>query len=468
MKSKLYLTFALVSFLFFLTVSITAQTSPINVDSDTISGLGARNIGSAAMSGRIAAVDAIQEGQRLTIYVGSASGGVWKSVNGGTTFKPVFDKQAVQSIGAVTIDPKDPKVIWVGTGEAWTRNSVSIGDGVYKSTDGGENWTNMGLRESERIAKILVNPNQTNTVYVCAPGKLWSDSEERGLYKTTDGGKTWTKILKGANASTGCSMISMDPQSPDTIYAGMWDFRRKGWTFRSGGDGPAAFSGSGLFKSTNGGASWTELTDKNASGLPTKPWGRVAVAVAPSKPTTVYAFVEAEIPKDGLYRSDDDGKTWKQLDRSQNMIWRPFYFANLIVDPKNENKIYKPDGSLIASSNGGRSFSNISGGAHGDFHDVWINPNNTDHLITGDDGGLWYSYDGGNRWWKAENLPVSQFYHVSIDMDMPYHVYGGLQDNSSWVGDSAYPGGITNSRWENVYGGDGFWAFADAADPDYI
>lgn len=467
MKLRLFPVFVPVSLLLLL-ASAVAQTPPVKVDSDTISGLGARNIGSAAMSGRIAAVDAVQEGQRLTIYVGSASGGVWKSLNGGTTFKAVFDKQAVQSIGAVTIDPKDPKVIWVGTGEAWTRNSVSVGDGVYKSTDSGESWTNVGLPESERIAKILVNPNQTNTVYVCVPGKLWSDSEERGLYKTTDGGKTWTKILKGANASTGCSMISMDRQNPDTIYAGMWDFRRKGWTFRSGGDGPAAFSGSGLFKSTNGGASWTELTDSSASGLPTKPWGRVAVAVAPSKPTTVYAFVEAEMPKDGLYRSDDGGKTWKQLDRSQNMIWRPFYFANLIVDPKNENKIYKPDGSLIASSDGGRSFTNISGGAHGDFHDVWINPNNTDHVITGDDGGLWYSYDGGNRWWKAENLPVSQFYHVSIDMDIPYHVYGGLQDNSSWVGDSAYPGGITNNRWENLYGGDGFWAFADAADPDYI
>ncbi|HSE31435.1 MAG TPA: hypothetical protein VLA93_07640 [Pyrinomonadaceae bacterium] len=464
MKRQLSLSFA---FLFFATI-VAAQTPPVKVDSDTISGLGARNIGSAAMSGRIAAIDAVQEGQRLTVYIGSASGGVWKSVNGGTTFKPVFDKEAVQSIGAVTIDPKNPKVIWVGTGEAWTRNSVSIGDGVYKSIDGGENWTNMGLRETERIAKILVNPNQTNTVYVCAPGKLWSDSDERGLYKTTDGGKTWTKVLKGANASTGCSMISMDRQNPETIYAGMWDFRRKGWTFRSGGDGPTAFSGSGLFKSTDGGTSWIELTDKSANGLPSKPWGRVAVAVAPSKPAVVYASIEAEIPKDGLYRSDDGGKTWKQLDRSQNMIWRPFYFANLIVDPKDENKIYKPDLSLIASNDGGRSFSNISGGAHGDFHDVWINPNNTDHVITGDDGGVWYSFDGGNRWWKGDNLPVSQFYHVSVDMDTPYHVYGGLQDNSSWIGDSAYPGGITNSRWENVYGGDGFWVFADVADPDYV
>ncbi|MFN0138574.1 MAG: WD40/YVTN/BNR-like repeat-containing protein [Pyrinomonadaceae bacterium] len=445
-----------------------AQAPAVKFDSDTISGLGARNIGSAAMSGRISALDGVFEGKRLTLFVGAASGGVWKSQNGGTTFKPVFDKQPVQSIGAVTIDPKNPKTVWVGTGESWTRNSVSIGDGVYKSTDGGDNWTNVGLKESERISKILVDPNDTNTVYVCAVGKLWSDSDERGVYKTTDGGKTWTKILKGANLSTGCSMISMDSSNSKTIYAGMWDFRRKGWTFRSGGESDKAPSSSGMFKSTDGGATWTELEEKSAAGLPAKPWGRVAVAVAPSNSKVVYAVIEAVQPKDGLYRSDDGGATWKPLDRSQSMIWRPFYFSHINIDPKNENKLYKHNLSLIMSNDGGKSFSNITGGTHGDHHDLWINPNNTDHIITGDDGGLWFSYDGGNRWWKGENLPVSQFYHVSADMDMPYKVYGGLQDNSSWVGDSEYPGGITNSRWENMYGGDGFWMFADPSDNDYI
>jgi photosystem II stability/assembly factor-like uncharacterized protein len=448
-----------------LMISTNASGQTVKVDSDTISGLGARNIGSAAMSGRIAAIDAIQDRDRLTVFIGSASGGVWKSVNGGTTFKPVFDKQSVQSIGAVAIDRRNPKTIWVGTGESWTRNSVSIGDGIYKSIDGGDTWTNMGLKESERIARIIIDPTDSNTVYACVPGKLWSDSDERGLYKTTDGGKSWVKILTGANASTGCSMISIDTQNPKTIYAGMWDFRRRPWTFRSGGVGPNAPSGSSLFKSTDGGATWTSL---ESGGLPSKPWGRVAVTVAPSKPNVIYTFIEAEPPKNALYRSDDGGKTWDKRDRSQLMIWRPFYFANLIVDPKDENKVYKPDLSLIASNDGGKSFSDIGGGAHGDFHDVWINPNNTDHLIAGDDGGVWYSYDGGNRWWKAENLPVSQFYHVSVDMDRPYHVYGGLQDNSSWVSDSQYPGGITNSRWENIYGGDGFWVFADPSDPDYI
>ena len=461
-----------------LTIPCSAQTpataapattpGAVRIDSDTISGLGARNIGSAAMSGRIAAIDAIHEKDRLTIYVGSASGGVWKSVNGGTTYKPVFDKQPVQSIGAVAIDPKNPKTVWVGTGESWTRNSVSVGDGIYKTTDGGDSWTNMGLPDSERIVKIAIDPTNTDTVYTCVPGKLWSDSDARGVYKTTDGGKTWTKVLKGANLSTGCSMLSMDRSNPKTLYAGMWDFRRQGWTFRSGGNGPNAPSGSGLFKSIDGGATWNEIDAKSASGLPAKPWGRVAVTVAPSKPNIVYALIEAEPPLNGLYRSDDGGKTWQLRDRSQMMIWRPFYFANLIVDPNNPEKIYKPGGSLIGSNDGGKSFSDVSGGGHGDYHDVWVDPQNSDRLIAGDDGGIWYSYDAGNRWWKGENLPVSQFYHVSLDMDQPFHVYGGLQDNSSWIGDSQYPGGITNSRWENMYGGDGFWMFVDPTDNDYV
>jgi photosystem II stability/assembly factor-like uncharacterized protein len=455
--------------LLFLVVAQQPASAPaVVVDSETIAGLGARNIGSAAMSGRIAALDAVREGSRLTIYVAAASGGVWKSVNGGTTFKPVFDRQPVQSIGAVTIDPKNPKVVWVGTGESWMRNSVSIGDGIYKSVDGGENWTNAGLRNSEHIVKILVDPSATNTVYVCIPGRLWSDSDERGVYKTTDGGQTWTKVLRGANLSTGCSMISMDPANPRTLYAGMWDFRRRGWTFRSGGEGEKAPSASGLFKSTDGGATWTELTSTSAAGLPPKPWGRVAVAVAPSKPEIVYAFIEAVPPLNALYRSDNGGRTWQALDRSQNMIWRPFYFAHLNVDPRNPDRIYKHNLGLIVSNDGGKSFSNISGGAHGDFHDLWIDPNNTDHIVAGDDGGLWISYDAGNKWVKNENLPISQFYHVSVDMDRPYNVYGGLQDNSSWVGTSEYPGGITNHQWYNTYGGDGFWMFVDPTDPTYL
>lgn len=438
------------------------------VDSETTSGLGARNIGSAAMSGRIDAIAATHEGNRLTVYIGAASGGVWKSTNSGTTFRPVFDKQDVQSIGALAIDPKDPRVVWAGTGEPWTRNSTSVGDGIYKSTDAGETWTNTGLGESERIAKILVDPVNTNTVYACVPGKLWSDSNDRGVYRTTDGGKSWTKVLAGRNPSTGCSLMTMDPSSPQTLYAGMWDFRRKGWTFRSGGDGPDAPSASGLYKSLDGGTTWTQLDDKTARGLPPAPWGRVAVTVAPSKPNVVYAFIEAVPPLNGLYRSSDGGRTWELRDRSQNMIWRPFYFANLIVDPTNENRLFKPDGGLIVSTDGGASFSGIAGAAHGDFHDVWIDPQDTDHLFAADDGGLWQSFDGGDRWVKNQNLPISQFYHVSTDTARPYNVYGGLQDNSVWVGPSQFPGGITNGLWENLYGGDGFWVFPDPKDANIV
>jgi photosystem II stability/assembly factor-like uncharacterized protein len=434
--------------------------SAYKFDAATVSGLPARNIGSAVMSGRIAAIDAVEAEGRLTVFVGSASGGVWKSVNGGTTYKPVFDRESVQSIGAVAIDPSNAKTVWVGTGESWTRNSVSVGDGVYKSTDGGENWTNVGLKDSEHIAKILVDPKDGNTVLVCAAGHLWDDNDERGVFKTTDGGKTWKKVLAGANASTGCGLMSRSVQEPKTIYASTWDLRRQGWTFRSGGPG------SGLFKSTDGGDHWTEITDSNSKGLPAKPWGRIAVAVAPSKPQVVYANVEAK--KSALYRSDDGGATWNRLDASNYMIWRPFYFGNLIVDPKNENRIFKPDLILLLSNDGGKSFNRVSGGAHGDFHDVWINPNNPSVVVAADDGGLWRSEDGGNLWKHQNNLPVSQFYHVSTDNSDPYHVYGGLQDNSAWVGDSSYPGGVSYSRWENMFGGDGFWIFEDPADPDYI
>lgn len=433
---------------------------PVKFDAATVSGLPARNIGSATMSGRVAAVDGVNESGQLTIFVGTASGGVWKSVNGGTTFKPVFDRQLVQSIGAVAIDPSNHKIVWAGTGESWVRNSVSVGDGVYKSTDGGENWANVGLKDSEHIAKILVDPKDGNNVLVCATGHLWNDNEERGVYKTSDGGKTWRRVLDGPNGSTGCGMMAMSRQEPGTIYASLWDFRRQGWTFRSGGPG------SGLYKSTDGGEHWAELNDSNSKGLPEKPWGRVALAVAPSRPNVVYANIESK--KSALFRSDDGGQTWNRLDSSRFMIWRPFYFGNLIVDPKNENKIFKPDLFLLLSVNGGRSFSGVSGGAHGDFHDVWIDPANPNVVYAADDGGVWASPDGGTRWRHLLNLPDSQFYHVSVDNDDPYHVYGGLQDNSVWMADSSYPGGIGNSRWENMYFGDGFWVFEDPADRNYL
>ena len=444
-----------------------AQQAPFS--SATISGLGARNIGSATMSGRVTSIAATREPSgKLTLFIGAASGGVWKSEDGGTRFRPVFDEQPVQSIGALALDPKNTKNVWVGTGEPWTRNSVSLGDGIYKSTDGGETWNKAGLPNSERIAQIIVSPKNSDTVFAAVPGALWSDSPDRGLYKTTDGGKTWNLILKGSNLSTGASTIALDPTNPNIMFAGLWDFRRKGWTFRSGGDGPNEPSGSGLFRTTDGGATWKEITAENSKGFPKKPYGRLAVAIAPSNPKRVYAFVEST--DSALFVSDDGGKTWTQRDKSQWMTWRPFYFANLIVDPKNPDRVFKTDGALILSEDGGKSFAMVGGfaGAHGDVHAVWIDPTNPQTVISGDDGGIWYSYNGGSKWWKANNLPISQFYRVSVDDADPYQVYGGLQDNSCWVGQSEYPGGITNAQWENVFNGDGFYTFVDPADPDYI
>ena len=452
-----------------LSATAFAQSPVAVIDAGTISGLGARNIGSAAMSGRISALAGYADASgKVTLFVGAASGGVWKSTDGATTFKPVFDEQPVQSIGAIALDPSNPLNVWVGTGEAWTRNSVSIGDGIYKSTDAGETWAHVGLPDSERISKIIVDPRAADSVYACVPGKLWSDSAARGLYKTSDGGNSWQLILKGSNLSTGCGSIAMDPHDPDVLLASLWDFRRKGWTFRSGGEGPDAPSGGGLYRSADGGKTWTELIPTANKGLPSKPYGRIALAFAPSDAKTVYAFVEST--DSALCISHDGGATWERGDKSQWMVWRPFYFANLIVDPKDATRVYKTDGNLILSEDGGTSFSSVGGftGMHGDVHDVFIDPRNPKHIFAGDDGGLWISFDGANRWWKTDNLPISQYYHASIDDADPYHVYGGLQDNSSWVGDSAYPGGITSSRWENMYGGDGFWMFADPSDSNYV
>lgn len=447
-------------------LALPGTASAQSFDSAAVSGLTARNIGSAQMSGRVAALAARQEKSgKVTLFVGAASGGIWKSEDGGTNFKPVFDKQPVQSIGALALDPSNDMVVWAGTGEGWTRNSVSVGNGVYKSVDGGETWTHAGLPGTERITKIIVHPKNSDIVYVCAPGPMWSDSADRGLYKTTDGGRSWSLILKGTNLSTGCSGVTLDPSNPEHLLAGTWDFRRRPDSFRSGGEGPNAASGSRMMESRDGGRSWSDVNAGNRSGLPAQPWGRVEVEYAPSNPKQVYAFIENV--RSALYVSEDGGKKWQERDRSQGMVWRPFYFSNIVVDPKDDKRLFKMGLSLIASEDAGKSFANAAGGSHGDWHDVWINPTNTKHLIGADDGGVWYSYDGGTRWWKAANLPISQFYHVSADDKDPYQVYGGLQDNSSWVGDQEYPGGISNSRWENLYGGDGFWAFADPADNNF-
>ncbi|MBL8151824.1 MAG: glycosyl hydrolase, partial [Blastocatellia bacterium] len=431
---------------------LTATEAQVKVDSNSFSGIEARSIGPATMSGRILAIDAINNNPQ-TLYVGAAGGGVWKSTNGGTTFKPIFEKN-IQSIGAITIDQSKPDTVWVGTGEADTRNSVSVGNGLYKTTDGGENWTLVGLEKSERISRILIDPKKSDTIYVSVVGNLWNDSEDRGLYKTTDGGKTWEKILY-VDAKTGCSDIAIDPQETNTIYAGMWQFRRLPYIFTSGG------SGSGLHKSTDGGKTWKKLT----SGLPEGELGRIAIAVAPSRPNVVYANVEAK--KTGLYRSDDMGETWRKVSSSFYVTARPFYFSHLYVDPKDYNKVYKTGFSLGLSRDGGVSFGEAGGSTHSDHHALWIDPNNTSHLYLGTDGGVYETQDS-RLWTFLKGLPVSQFYHVSYDMKYPYNVYGGLQDNGSWVGPSTSSIGVRNKDWKNVGFGDGFYTFADPNDPNII
>ncbi|MEP7011289.1 MAG: glycosyl hydrolase [Acidobacteriota bacterium] len=425
------------------------------IDSNTFGGLSARSIGTAATAGRIAAIDAVPT-YPLTLYVGAASGGVWKSTDGGIAYKPIFDEQTM-SIGAIRVDPSNPKTIWVGTGESWTRNSTSYGDGIYKSTDGGDNWQKMGLADSERIARIQVSPKDSNTVWVCATGHLWNANEERGVFKTTDGGKTWKKTLY-ANPDTGCSDISVDPQDPRVVYAGMWNFRRTAWSFSSGGPG------SGLYKSTDGGDTWKPL----GNGLPPGLKGRVAVALAPSRPSVVYALVESE--NSALYRSDDSGGSWAEVNSAFNLQVRPFYFANLFVDPTDFNTVYKPGLSLTLSQDGGKTFSSggLGAGPHSDHHALWIDPRDPKFLILGTDGGIYISYDQGTRWRFVGALPVSQFYHVTYDMERPYNVYGGLQDNGSWMGPSEAPGGVRNKHWQNIGSGDGFWAMRDSADADYV
>ncbi|HJW32750.1 MAG TPA: hypothetical protein VJ505_05210 [Holophagaceae bacterium] len=440
----------------FAVVALVAQAPPVVLDADALAGLQARNIGPAIMSGRISAIDGVMEKGRLTLYVGAASGGIWKSMNSGTTWKPVFDKYA-QSIGAIKVDPKDPRTVWVGTGEPWVRNSVGIGEGLYKTTDGGETWNLMGLPHSERIGAIAIDPTDSNTVYVAALGHLWSSGGERGLFKTTDGGKTWERILY-TDEDSGCSGLSLDPSNPKILFASMWQHRRQPWSFESGG------AGSGLFKSTDAGKTWTRLTDDPKRGLPAGKLGRIAVTIAPSDSKKVYATVEA---KDGaIFRSDDGGETWNRGNNGANITIRPFYFSALFVDPKDPMKVYKPGLNLAASEDGGVSFSTLGGSVHSDHHAMLFHPQNPEIMYLGTDGGLFVSEDRGNTWRMVRNLPVGQFYHVSVDEGRPYKVFGGLQDNSTWMGYSSV--WLANKHWTNLYGGDGFWALPDTSDPDYV
>lgn len=428
------------------------------IDASVFGEISARNIGPAVMSGRITCIDAHKDNPRV-LYVGTAGGGVWKSEDGGINFSPIFDDH-IQSIGSITVDPNNPKTIWVGTGEINTRNSVSYGDGLYKSTDGGDSWKHVGFKDSERIGAIKVHPDNSDVVFVAVLGHLWNDNEERGLYKTTDGGKTWERI-KYVNEKTGCIDVDLDPQEPDTMYAAFWQVRRKPYFFESGGPGSA------LFKSVDGGKTWQELRN----GMPKGHLGRIDLDIALSRPNRLYAIVEAGDDQTGLYRSDDTGASWEKVNSSFNVKARPFYLTTVKADPVDHNRVYNPSFSLTYSNDGGKSFNaNLSfgSGVHPDHQAIWINPNNNKHVVIGTDGGIYISYDGADNFNFVATLPVSQFYHVSADNDVPYNVYGGLQDNGSWYGPSSSAGGIGNEDWVNIGGGDGFCAHRDLDDPRYM
>ena len=418
--------------------------------------LKARHIGPALMSGRVSDIELHPKNSNV-VLIGSAGGGVWKSQDGGVRFTSIFDNYC-QSIGVVSIDPSNPdNTYWVGTGETWTRNSVSMGDGIYKTTDGGKNWVNMGLEKTDRIASIQVHPNNSNILYVAALGALWGNSDDRGVYKTEDGGKTWNKILF-VNNTTGCSELVMDPSNPEVLYAAFWEFRRTAFSFSSGG------LNSALYKSTDGGKTWQKLQN----GLPKGKLGRIAVTVAPSNPDIVYAVFEAEKKEEkGLYRSDDGGKNWKFLNGDFGLTVRPFYFSRITVDPKNPEIVAKAGLFGSISRDGGKTFKNL-GSMHADIHDIAFDFSNSNKMFVATDGGLYRSLDGGSSMEMVEDLPLSQFYHVSTDNRTPFYVYGGLQDNNSWFGPSASPGGVEARDWELVGQGDGFRVYPHPTESNVV
>jgi photosystem II stability/assembly factor-like uncharacterized protein len=452
MRSKIILT-GLLTLL--LLIPVHAQ----RINSNTFGEIEARQIGPAAMSGRIAALDAVDADDRI-IYIGAASGGVWKSNNRGLSFVSVFDDH-IMSIGAIDIDQNHPDTVWVGTGEPWTRNSTSIGQGIYKSTDAGESWELMGLENTERIGRIIVHPENSDVVFVAALGTLWGPNQDRGVFKTTDGGDTWENVLF-IDENTGAADITIDPNNPDILFAGMWDFRRKAWTFRSGGPG------SGLYKSTDGGDTWVELT---ANGLPEEELGRIAVSVSPVVEGRVYALLEAK-EEGGLYRSDDYGDTWEKKNSTSAVKERPFYFSNIYADPVDSNTVYKPSFNINVSKDAGETFRLTfaagGGNVHVDHHAFYVSPVDNDRLYLGTDGGLYTSNDGGATWKFTRDLPISQFYHVNVDNQDPYWVYGGLQDNGSWGAPNESPGGVENKDWSNLGGGDGFNVFTAPNDPNIV
>ncbi|MCS7047126.1 MAG: hypothetical protein NZO58_12280, partial [Gemmataceae bacterium] len=436
-----------------------------------------RHIGPAVMSGRITDIAVYEKAPRIQ-YVASASGGLWKTVNHGTTWTPVFERGTTAAVGAVAVAASDPNLVWLGTGEANPRNSVSWGDGVYRSRDGGKSWEHMGLKETHHIGRIVIHPTNSNIVYVAALGKIWAANRQRGVFKTTDGGATWTQALY-VDDDTGAIDLAMDPSEPDTLYAALYQVRRDAF---SGGN-PAVQTGprAGLYKTTDGGRTWHKLT----TGLPRRPLGRCGISVWRKNPRVVYAVVQTDKtnvsvqgqgPNEdlgpeagGVFRSVDGGLTWKYLN---SLVPRPFYYGQVRIDPTDAQRVYVLGIKLHVSTDGGATFTkdNAAPGTHADYHCLWINPADPHHLVLGCDGGLNYSYDRGRHWEHLKNLPVAQFYAIGLDMQKPYRIYGGLQDNGTWSAPSATrdANGITIADWVNVLGYDGYYCQIDPTDPDIV
>ena len=445
-----------------------AAQGRVTLDSATLAGFRWRPIGPANMAGRITDVEGIASPSK-TFYFAAATGGVWKTTNGGVTFRPLFDHERVASLGDLAIAPSDTNIVWLGTGEEDSRNSISPGGGIYKSTDGGASWKHMGLTETHTIGRIVIHPRDPNIVYVAALGHIWGPNRDRGLYKTTDGGATW-QLVKFISDRAGFVDIAMDPSNPDVLFASSWERQRGPYFLRSGGPGSA------LWKTTDAGKTWAEV---KGGGLPETPKGRISVAIAASNPKVMYLMVEADTTPNaskekkpaqtrpsGLYRSSDGGATWERTN-SNNV--RPFYYSQVRVDPKNPDRVYWSSTPVNYSNDGGKTVGNATVGIHVDHHAMWIDPNDPDHIIVGNDGGIAITWDKGGSWDFPNVLPLGQFYNISYGMEHPYSVCGGLQDNGSWCAPSRRrQGDLTNADWTNVGGGDGFHTAQDPYDPGII
>lgn len=419
-----------------------------------------RNIGPAGMSGRVTAIDVVLDNPDI-MYIGAAAGGVWRTENGGHTWTPIFDHEKTSSIGDIAIYQENPNIIYVGTGEGNPRNSANSGVGMYKTTDGGRTWQHIGLENTRQIHRVIVHPEDPNIVWAGAMGSAWAPNPERGVYKSIDGGKTWNHVLT-VNDTTGVADLRIDPSNPNRLICAMWHHLREPWFFKSGGEGSA------MYVSNDGGDSWEQI--KCDSGLPCGELGRIGVAFAPSNPEVVYAYIESK--ENAIYRSDDGGYTWKRKSKSkQDIGGRPFYYADIYVDVKNENRLYSIATEVTTSDDAGATWQVFAAGnrVHTDHHAWWAHPENPDHLINGNDGGLFYTNDRGEKWYFVENLPLAQFYHMRVDMEVPYNVYGGLQDNGSWCGPSQswFKGGIRNMYWQRLSVGDGFDVVPDPQDHNY-